>query len=299
MSWLIFALGSAVMSAVSDTLCKKASQSADSWAVTWVRFGYSSIFLLPLLLFVDIPPLDARFALTVALLLPLELTAASLSMRALQLSPLSLTVPYLAFTPLFLLVVPTVLLGEQLSVRGAAGVVGIVLGAYWLNLPNNAGTPVARGQDLNGRKWLAPVQALAREKGSRLMLLAAAIYSLTSTLGKVAVQHSSPIFFAIFYYPLASLVLLPITALRSRRGWRFAGGRVRLFLLIGLAVTATVLCHFLALSRAEVAYMISVKRTSMIFATLLGWWFFHEENIPRRLWGCSVMLAGVILIASA
>ncbi|MDZ7267956.1 MAG: DMT family transporter [candidate division KSB1 bacterium] len=299
MSWLILALGSAVMSAVGDTLCKKAAQSADSWTVTWVRFGYASIFLLPLLPFIDLPRWDAVFALTVAVLIPLELTAASLSMRALQLSPLSLTVPYLAFTPLFLLVVPTVLLGEKISARGAAGVVCIVLGAYWLNLQNNAAASQGHDRGSRRKSLLSPLQALAREKGSRLMLLVAALYSVTSTLGKVAVQHSSPFFFAVFYYPLASLVMLPLTAAHARRGWRFAGGQVGLFLLIGLAVAATVVCHYLALSRVEVAYMISVKRTSMIFATLLGWWFFHEENILQRLWGCSVMLAGVILIVSA
>lgn len=293
MSWLIFATASALMSAVSDVLCKKASQNMDSWTVTWVRFGYSSLFLLPLLAFIEIPNLDRPFWLTTALLLPLELTAASLSMRALQISPLSLTVPYLAFTPLFLLLVPTLALGERIRARGVLGVMCIVAGAYLLNLQAN------NHLNSNGPRWLAPLLAIAREKGSRLMLLAAVLYSLTSTLGKVAVKHSSPLFFASFYYPLASLCLFPIVVMRSGRRFRFAAPRGLLFLFIGVAVSLTVICHFLALNQAEVAYMISIKRTSMIFATIFGWLFFREKNIRQRLLGCGVMLAGVILISSA
>lgn len=292
MPWLIFAFASALMSAVSDTLCKKASQHTDSWTVTWVRFGYSSLFLLPLLAFVEIPNLDQVFWLATAALLPLELTAASLSMRALQISPLSLTIPYLAFTPLFLLLVPTLILGERLSIHGMLGVICIVAGAYLLNLQTN------NHLNSNGPRWLAPLRAIARENGSRLMLMAAMLYSLTSTLGKVAVKHSSPLFFASFYYPLAGLCLFPIAAMKSGRRLRFAATQVRLFLLIGVAVALTVICHFLALNQAEVAYMISIKRTSMIFATVLGWLFFQEKNLRQRLLGCGVMLAGVILISS-
>lgn len=281
------------MSAVSDTLCKKASQNTDSWTVTWVRFGYSSLFLLPLLVFVEIPNLDPVFWLATAALLPLELTAASLSMRALQMSPLSLTIPYLAFTPLFLLLVPTLILGERLNMHGVLGVMCIVAGAYLLNLQTN------NHLNSNGPRWLAPLQAIVREKGSRLMLMAAVLYSLTSTLGKAAVKHSSPLFFASFYYPLAGLCLFPIAAMKSGRHLRFAATQAKLFLAIGAAVSLTVICHFMALNQAEVAYMISIKRTSMIFATILGWLFFHEKNIRQRLLGCGVMLAGVILISSA
>ena len=46
----------------------------------------------------------------------------------------------------------------------------------------------------------------------------------------------------------------------------------------------------------EVAYMISVKRTSLIFSVLYGWLVFKEEHIRERLLGCMVMVIGVALI---
>ena len=54
--------------------------------------------------------------------------------------------------------------------------------------------------------------------------------------------------------------------------------------------------HFLALQNAPVAYMISVKRLSLVLGVVLGWLFFEERNITYRLVGASVMVAGVFLI---
>ena len=56
--------------------------------------------------------------------------------------------------------------------------------------------------------------------------------------------------------------------------------------------------HFTAISMTDVAYMISVKRTSLIMSVFYGWALFKEEKIKERLLGSIVMLAGVILITA-
>lgn len=53
--------------------------------------------------------------------------------RALQLSPVSLSVPYLAFTPALLLVTSYFMLGEQPDLNGVVGVIIMTAGAYGLN----------------------------------------------------------------------------------------------------------------------------------------------------------------------
>lgn len=67
----------------------------------------------------------------------LKALSGTLLQRALQLTPLSLCVPYLAFTPLWLLVISFFLVHETPTVRGVCGVCVITLGAYLLNA--NAG----------------------------------------------------------------------------------------------------------------------------------------------------------------
>ena len=63
----------------------------------------------------------------------LKALSAALLQRALRLTPLSLCVPYLAFTPLWLLVISFFLVHETPTLRGVLGVMVITVGAYMLN----------------------------------------------------------------------------------------------------------------------------------------------------------------------
>ena len=54
--------------------------------------------------------------------------------------------------------------------------------------------------------------------------------------------------------------------------------------------------HFLALQQVEVAYMIAVKRTSLLFGILYGALLFKETGLTRRLPAGVLMVAGVALI---
>jgi drug/metabolite transporter (DMT)-like permease len=55
-------------------------------------------------------------------------------MVAIRDSALSLTLPYLAFTPVFTVLSAWLLLGEQVTAQGLAGIALVVLGAYGLNI---------------------------------------------------------------------------------------------------------------------------------------------------------------------
>ena len=44
-----------------------------------------------------------------------------------------------------------------------------------------------------------------------------------------------------------------------------------------------VITHFLALARVEVAYMIAVKRTSLVFGVLYGALLFGERRLAKSL----------------
>ena len=52
----------------------------------------------------------------------------------------------------------------------------------------------------------------------------------------------------------------------------------------------------LAISMTNVAYMISLKRTSLLFGVLYGALWFKEEKIAERLMGAIIMILGVFLI---
>jgi drug/metabolite transporter (DMT)-like permease len=68
----------------------------------------------------------------VSLSLLCAFSLASADAAAIRDHPLSLTLPYLAFTPVFVIAVAWVLLGEEVSPLGAAGVGLVVAGGVAL-----------------------------------------------------------------------------------------------------------------------------------------------------------------------
>jgi drug/metabolite transporter (DMT)-like permease len=283
MSGFVYAFGSALFASTSDALSKKALQNHSTLVTAWVRLAYATPFLLPFFCVVDVPRLDKTFWTIIVSLIPLEIVAIILYMKALQISPLSLTIPFLALTPVFSIVTSFLMLGELPGLWGTSGIFLIVFGAYFLNV------------NLSKKGMLEPLRAIMDERGSVFMIGVAFIYSITSNLGKLAVQHSSPLFMALFYLPFLSLTLLPLAV---QRGMRFqdlrSGGS--LFLLIGVSQALMTVCHFKAVAMILVPYMISVKRLSLLMSVGFGRIFFHEEHIRERLFGSILMLLGVVLI---
>lgn len=307
--WLWLTLICAAALGSTDAATKAWLRGFSATQLLLVRFSLTGLLLLPLLS--ALPALDSLPPALwgwLALMLPLELTAMALYMLAIRDHPLSLTLPYLAFTPAFVLVVAYLLLGETTTWVGALGVFCIVTGAWLLN------AAALDGQGWRG--WLRPLQAIWWEAGSRLMLAVAFIYSLTATFSKAALAYLPPVPFGALYFALLGLLTLGIFAAwefvpsrmqrrpaasatagftSSRRRWPLVAAVV----LVAALNAVMIVTHFLAIQGANVAYMIAVKRTSLLFGMLYGFLCFHEPRMRQRLPAAGLMLLGVFLIASA
>ena len=125
MSWFIYAFVCALCLATADALSKKAlDDNIDPYVVAWVRTGYAAPFVAVLIPFVDIPALDGVFYMATFMAVPLDIIAVLLYMKAIKVSPLSLTLPFLSLTPVFLIGTSYIILGEKL---GKFGFIGIML----------------------------------------------------------------------------------------------------------------------------------------------------------------------------
>jgi uncharacterized membrane protein len=60
-----------------------------------------------------------------------------------------------------------------------------------------------------------------------------------------------------------------------------------------------VFTHFLALARVEVAYMVAIKRTSLLFGILYGALLFGETGLASHLAAGALMVAGVAVIVTS
>jgi len=287
--WVVFALISAFTLATSDALTKKALKDSNEYLVAWFRFFFSLPLLLIIWLFVPVPELDAEFYKAFALLVPLETVTIVLYIKALRLSPLSLTLPFLALTPVFLIFISYLILGEKVTFRGGAGIFLIAVGSYTLNIRE-----IKKG-------IFEPFRSISKEKGSIMMIGVAVIYSLTASFGKVAIEHSSPLFFAVTYFIALTVFFAPIAFWMGRNELEvfFRDKQFRKLVLPGVFLAVMAATQMLAMSLTKVAYMISVKRLSLIIGIMYGYFLFMEENIKERFLGAVLMLIGFVMVVTA
>lgn len=281
--WFILTMICAISQALSDTYAKKSRASEDPYVIAAIRFGFAMPFLWAFAPFTKIPLLGADFWPTFAVMVPLEITAGIMYVRALRKSPMYLTLPLLAFSPVLIVVTGALVLGEYLHLGPIFGIICISVGAYMINL----------GQ---GKGFLAPIKALVIEPGSRLMIGVAVIYSITSVAGKKALLASSPAFFMILYFTAVGAVFLILLPVMSPKKWRDIFHPDLDAWLCALFQAVMIIAHNFAMVLVEAGVMISIKRTSLLFGVLFGYLFFKEANFPRHFLATLLMVCGVALI---
>lgn len=253
----------------------------------------------------------SALALYLLLCMVLEGTAILLSYLALQVSPLSLCVPFMALTPVFLLPVGKFFLGEQISAGMIVGVLLVVIGSLVIN------------RQLVANGWLEPAKAILREKGSRYMLIVALLLACTAALDKWFVSSGGQADFALrvsrsFSLSIGKSVVLMLffaglawRRLRqsqaknpnpgnqpatSRNPWTSVWRIAALWLVLaGLFEAIVLVLQLTAVQFTVTAIVISIKRSGILLACVLGWFLFRERGITDRVIGSFVMIAGVVV----
>jgi len=285
MSWFFLACITALTQAVKDTFLKKSLAATDAGLAMLVYTVSASVFLWTSVALAPTPVLGASFW-------PLLIGGGALGGltywlygRALKAGDLSLTLPMLAFTPLFLLVTSPLTVGEFPEPGGLCGIALVVAGAYVLNLRERR------------HGLLGPVRALLTNPGSRLMLLVAIVWSIGANLDKLGLTASSPVLWGAAIYTATALALAPGVALRPRRALRQLASWPWPLFVAGFLEAVGIFCQMRALPLTQVSYVIAVKRLSIVFGVLLGAAVFREPDLAHRLPGALLMVAGVFFIA--
>lgn len=284
MPWFLLAISVAFLQSVKDVYNKTQLQDFDEYIIGCSLTFFTSLFLSPLLFFIEIPQLGNNFWLALLVSGSLNAIAFTVYLRAIKISDLSIIAPITTFTPLFLLITSPLIVGEFPKPLGVMGVLLIVVGSYLLNIKEKH------------QGHLAPFRAIVRDKGSRLALLVSFIWSLTSNFDKIGVQNSSPIFWGISIFFTISMLLLPIVLQKSHRSlYKLQTGGWKL-VVYGMINSVAMGCQMVAINLTLVAYVIAVKRSSALFSVILGKIVLKEKGIKERFLGAGIMVAGVFLI---
>ncbi len=282
--WLLLAALTALFTSLTDVLGRKIIHDVDVVIVAWAW----AFFSLPVLyLLVVLQPqvvLGPSFFPALVTSTGLLTCANALYFKAIKVSDLSLTVPMLAFTPLFLLLTSYVMLNEIPRPLGIVGVLFIVGGAYLLHI-----------RERHQGCW-APFKKLWKIPGPRYMLTVAFLYSIGANVDKIGVRNSSALVWGASINTALAVSLGLIASKRSRRFFRQVRRSWVFLSLMGLTVALSVICQMNAIRMTLVPYVIAVKRTSIVMTSLVGFAFFKEGGFPERLAGVLLMIFGVILI---
>lgn len=285
MIWEILSILAGLGDAIFFT-CIKALRKLD----TSVKLTLCSLITLPFLLFgflfYEIPVVSFKFYIVVIVNVFFWIAALFLLMKSLETADLSASIPILSFTPIFLLFVSNILLGEFPTTQGLIGILIVVAGSYILNVSS-----IKSG-------YLEPIKLIFTGKGL-YMIIVAFLFSITASLVKIGVTLSNPAYYLFVTYLFISLILTALFFRRLIKNKNLIKANFKYFLIIGIAVAFSELFIATALKAAIVSYAISLKRSSVIFSVLIGFLFFREKHFKEAILGSVIMFIGALLITLA
>jgi uncharacterized membrane protein len=280
MLWVALVVLAAILDAGYYALVKQFLPSLEDEVLAAATFLSASAFLLLISLANGIPPLAPALLPSVLITGTLNIAAALLVFYALRRTDLSLAVPLITFTLVFLLGTSYLVLGEVPTPAGAFGILLIVAGSLVMHVP------AVKARRFQGEeKW-----------GILAMLAVAFLYSLSLPFDKAVVLASDPVFGS-------SLVCLYIGgAFLALSLWRGSLARaprsvaLRACLLLGPVLTFEAIFINLAYTLQIVPFVIAVKRLSILFAVLFGGLLFREGEMRFRIPGACIMIIGAAAI---
>jgi drug/metabolite transporter (DMT)-like permease len=283
MVWFIFALLGAIFDATYYAFVKKALKSMNPYVLASGVFLFEGIVLLIISLIRGIPAIGSWFYLAVIITTVINIIATILYYKAFSITDLSLAVPMLAFTPIFLVFTSFFILRESTSFFGLLGILLVVIGSYILNSSREKG-------------FLAPFKQFFRNKGVVLMLIVAVMFSISVNFDKLAVTNSDPIFGIGVVSILLGLFFLFFSISKKCEIKSSFRKNFSLLALMGTMLVGAAIFVNLAYTMQNVSYVIAIKRLSIVFSVVYGGLMFREKDMLRRVLGAAIMLLGVVFI---
>jgi len=280
------ALGAALSESLKDVISKYNLYHIDEYVAAFSMHLVQTLLLLPIILWLGFETITLRFLWALLACTILQLWVILMYLKAIKRSQISVVVPLITLTPLFMLFTSPIMIGQFPTIIGLLGIVMIVAGTYISNISSGPGN------------LLTPFKALYNNQGARYMLLVAFIWSITSNLDKIGVDESSPLFWAFVKDGVILIYLLPIMLVKSKNPVAQMRKRMGPLLLVGFFRFTSVVAHMYALQLILVPYIIAIKRSSTAFVILIAFFYMKERiNFRNRMIGIIIILVGLLVIA--
>jgi uncharacterized membrane protein len=292
-SLLLLAVAGA-LHAIAHSIIKAAR---DKVAFNWWMLGASTIVGAPALLFSSLPKDASAWPFLLASGLVEAAYFLTLS-NAYTLGELSSVYPIARGSgPLFTLLWSVSFLGERPTAPGVVGILLVVAGLYFVNLPSI-------------REWRKPIANL-RNAATLWALATGLLISGYTTIDKVGVRYLDPVAYLYFTLSVAWLALAPQWLLARRRAALVAeiaragsNGRRAIDPLACLRVGASAALGFAAyvlvlaaLRVSPASYVAPVREIGVVIGAWIGVVFLRERGGAIRVLAAALVVCGVLVIA--
>ncbi len=278
--WFLLSFLTAIFRSLNDIAGKYFVKDRDVYSIGLSMRLWSSLILIPLMLFTDMVNPDKDFYSLLLISGILNSLVTVLYFNSLKKSDISLSMPILTLTPVFMIFTSPFITGEMPSIKGVFGIILIVIGAYSINIDKSKGG------------LMTPILSLINGKGTRSMLFVALIWSVSAPIDKLGVESSSPLFWgtSVNVFMVFSIYLFILFTKKD-----IDNKALKLF-WPGIFAALTIITQMTALKLAIVPYVIAIKRTSILFSVIAGIFLFKEKGGVHRLISTFLMVVGVMII---
>jgi drug/metabolite transporter (DMT)-like permease len=210
-------------------------------------------------------------------------------MTALKNLQISNALPLLALTPGFVAVFAFLFLGEVLKTQEVLGLILLIVGTYIL-------------ESKNLKEIFFPLNAFLRSKYHHYILAALLLFTASSVMDKLLLikLELTPISLTAFQHLYFALLFLLIYFLFKgklvNRSPQINKADVMWIILISILTIGYRYTQVVSISLASVALTLAVKRTSVLWATIIGGRIFKDSNLIKKTIAVLFILLGVILI---
>lgn len=208
--------------------------------------------------------------------------------KAYEEGDLSVVYPVARSSPMFVAIAASILIGERVTLWGALGIALILVGVYVLHLKGWSGEELAR-----------PLKALGAP-ASRYAFVAAlgtTVYSISDKMGVTAVD---PLLYS-FWLGFIITGMLSLVIVR-RRGVgtikkELRGSMLRVS-VAGVLMKGGYMLVLVAMSLAQVSYILALRQVSVVLGAALGVIFLKERYGGVRIVGSAIIFLGVYLLGA-
>lgn len=282
----LLALGTAISEASKDIVSKYNLEHIDEYAAAFSMHLVQSLLLFPIVLYLGFETLSARFLWALLASTLLQFWVILLYFKAIKRSRISVAVPLITLTPLFMLITSPIMIGQFPNAIGILGIILIVAGTYISNMSEDP------------QKIFDPFKSVIKNQGARYMLLVAFIWSITSNLDKIGVEETSPVFWAFAKDFVILLYLIPVLIFKSDKPLQQINIRKWPLFSVGFFRFTSVVTQMYAIELILVPFVIAIKRSSTAFIILFAFFYMSEQiNFKNRMTGIIIILIGLFVIA--